>query len=239
MPCNAVQVRIRQPGGKPIAGDSSAPDSQERAYEYIKEGILDQRFLPGHPLRAQELAEALSLSRTPIREALGRLAQEGLVERLGGWGFTVRALTVQDVLDLFNVREALEVEAARAALEIIGEADVARFDALLGQSRRALEKGKLIESIRLARRFHVAVAQASGNRLLLQMLEGINDRVHIVGLSLVATVPERAAQVHDENMSILDSLRNRDANALERAVRAHIHRSRDLFMKNSGRYRLQ
>jgi DNA-binding GntR family transcriptional regulator len=190
-------------------------------------------------LRAQELAQALSLSRTPIREALGRLAQEGLVERLGGWGFTVRALTVQDVLDLFNVREALEVEAARAALEKIGDAEVARFDALLGQSRRALEKGKLVESIRLARRFHVAIAQASGNRLLLQMLERINDRIHIVGLSLVSSMPERAARVYEENVSILESLRSRDAQALERAVRTHIHRSKELFLRNSGRYRLQ
>lgn len=222
-----------------IAGESNAPDSQERAYEYIKEGILAQRFLPGHPLRAQELAQALALSRTPIREALGRLAQEGLVERLGGWGFTVRALTVQDVLDLFNVREALEVEAARAAMENVSDADVANLEGLLAQSRRALDKGKLVESIRLARRFHVAIAQASGNRLLLQMLQGINDRIHIVGVALLASMPDRAKQVHHENLSILNGFTNRDARAVERAVRAHIHRSRELFMQNSGRYRLQ
>ena len=222
-----------------IASDASAPDSQERAYEFIKEGILDQRFLPGHPLRAQELAEALSLSRTPIREALSRLVQEGLVERLGGWGFKVQALTVQDVLDLFNVREALEVEGARAALEHVDASDVTRFEALLAQSRRALEKGRAVESIRFARRFHVAIAESSGNRLLLQMLQGINDRIHIVGLSLVTSVPGRAAQVHDENRAILQGFVAHDAKALERAVRTHIHRSRELFMQNRGQYRLQ
>jgi DNA-binding GntR family transcriptional regulator len=113
------------------------------------------------------------------------------------------------------------------------------LQALLAQSRRALDKGRAVESIRLARRFHVAIAQLSGNRLLLQMLQGINDRIHIVGLSLIASVPGRAAQVHDENVAVLQGFVKRDAEALERAVRLHIRRSRDLFMQNSRNYRLQ
>jgi DNA-binding GntR family transcriptional regulator len=221
-----------------IASESITPDSQERAYLFIKERILDLRFRTNQHLRAQELAEAMSLSRTPVREALGRLVQEGLVERHGGWGFIVRALTFQDVMDLFNVREVLEVESARAALARVDAGATDRLGATLNQSRRALENGRHVESIRIARRFHVAIAELSGNRLLLQMLQSINDRIHMVGLSLVTAVPERAVQVHEENTQILDAFIARDSVLLERAVRVHIHRSRDLFMQSKSECRI-
>jgi DNA-binding GntR family transcriptional regulator len=220
-----------------IPAANAASDSQERAYRFIKERILDQRFRTNQHLRAQELAEATSLSRTPVREALGRLAQEGLVERHGGWGFIVKSMTFQDVADLFNVREALEVEAARAALESLQPDILARMRAILDQSGKALKAGLHKESILIARGFHVAIAECSGNRLLLQMLQGINDRIHMVGLSLVTAFPDRAAQVHRENLEILDALDARDGVRLEQAVRDHIRRSRELFMQDKSRYR--
>jgi DNA-binding GntR family transcriptional regulator len=215
---------------------ASPADSQERAYLYIKERILDQRYRTGQHLRAQEVAESISLSRTPVREALGRLAQEGLVERSGGWGFVVKAMTFQDVIDLFNVREALEVEAGRAAVEAVDADAIVGIGRVLEKSGKALEAGKHKDSILIARAFHVAIAECSGNRLLLQMLQSINDRIHMVGLTIVKVFPHRAAQVYQENGEILAALSARDGQRLERAIRIHIRRSRELLMQDKGQY---
>lgn len=227
-----VHGQIDRVGPKP-----AAIDSQELAYRYIKDRILDQRFSTRKKLRTQELAEAISLSRTPVREALGRLAQEGLVVREDGWGFTVRSMTFQEVLDLFSVRELLEIEAAKKAVPNCSEGDIIRLSAMLEKSRVALEKGKSIESIRLARIFHTALAELAGNRLLLDMLKGINERIHMVGLTILRQYPERPLRVLEENHRILSALRARDSNALELALREHIARSRELIV--NGRWEQQ
>ena len=181
-------------------------------------------------MRAQELAEATGLSRTPVREALSRLVQEGLVVRSGGWGFSVRTLELRDVIDLFRVREPLEQESARAAAGRIDLETIERLEGLLDRSAVLLEAGHEVESILAARRFHLAISEASGNRLLLQMLQSINDRIHLVGMSVVRSVPGRAREVLDENRRILDALIARDEAALEAAVRQHIRRAEELFL---------
>src|SRR5580765_5612350 len=95
------------------ANRTTAVLTQDRTYEFIKDAITSLRFPPGQHLGTEELSQLVNASRTPVREALGRLAQEGLVEREGGWGYVVRQVSVKDVLELYAVREALEVQAAR------------------------------------------------------------------------------------------------------------------------------
>lgn len=214
-------------------GRRDAQDGQDRAYQFIRERILDGQYAPGQSLRAQDIAEATTLSRTPVREALGRLVQDGLVIRNDGWGFMVRTPSFQDVLDLFNVRAALEVEAARAAVARLDAAAVRDLSARLDASAAAHARGDDVGSIRLARAFHVAITELSGNRLLLEMLKGINDRIHMVGIALIKGMPGRAAEVLEENRRILSALVRKDAAALEVAVRGHIERSRALFLERT------
>src|SRR3972149_3590005 len=95
---------------------SVTPNSQEKAYRFIREGIFGSEFKPDERLRAQELALRLGLSRTPVREALGRLEQEGLVRRDGGWGYVVRTMSLKEAEDVYKVRRVLELEAALEAM---------------------------------------------------------------------------------------------------------------------------
>jgi DNA-binding GntR family transcriptional regulator len=146
-------------------------------------------------------------------------------------------MTFQDVLDLFNVREVLEIEAAKKAVPNCYEGEIIRLSAMLEKSGVALERGKPIESIRLARTFHTALAELGGNRLLLDMLKGINERIHMVGLTILRHYPERPLRVLEENHRILSALKVRDAHALELALREHIARSRELIV--NGRWEQQ
>ena len=207
-----------------IPGDCAAS-----AYQYVREAVVSGRYKAGQRLLAQEIARAVGVSRTPVRDALGRLCQDGFVEQDQAGGFSVRSLSVSDIEDLFAVRRVLEHEAAREALRRVDDEGLAGLQAMLEESERQLQVGDAVAAIRLARRFHLALAGHAGNALLLQMIESISDRIHMVGLSLIERYPQRTQQVVQENRSILRALQARDEVALRAAVDHHVQESRALI----------
>lgn len=200
-------------------------------YDYVRQGIVRGQFRAGQRLRALELAEVLGVSRTPVREALGRLHQEGFVDQDEAGGFSVHVMTAADIADVFGVRAVLEQEAARLAMQRVDERWLGELADLLSQSERELEAGDAVASISVARSFHLAIAKRTGNALLLKILEGISDRIQMVGIALIDRLPARGAEVTLENRAIFEALRKADAAALQRAVQEHIGRSRDLIFK--------
>lgn len=102
----------------------------ERAYTSLKAGIVDGRYTPGTPLSEPALAAEHGMSRTPIREGLARLWQEGYLERIVGHGYFVARVSLQCVHDTFEVRRLLEAAAAARAAEVATDADVAHIQAL-------------------------------------------------------------------------------------------------------------
>src|SRR5579862_9713664 len=122
----------------------SAQKSPEKVYVYIKEKIINLELAPGQKLRSQALAKELNLSRTPIREALGRLEQERLVRRDAGWGYVVRGLSFKEIFELFKIRESLEVLAALEAMPFIDRTKLANLKSTLTQSSKALKADKRV-----------------------------------------------------------------------------------------------
>jgi DNA-binding GntR family transcriptional regulator len=208
--------------------------SQDRAYRYIRERIIGAEFKPNQKLRAQDIAARLRTSRTPVREALGRLTQDGLVEKHDGWGYIVTPLTVGAILNLFRVREALEVEAIHEALPNVEKALLGRLAEHLATSRALLAQRHWSEFLAESRRFHQAIATATGNPLLQAMLQSITARIQVVGGMLVEKYVGRADEILEENGRILHALTKRDRGAAEAAVRAHIQRGRDRVMQHLG-----
>jgi DNA-binding GntR family transcriptional regulator len=109
-------------------------------YEELKSAIVDLRLAPGDPLREATLAEQLGVSKTPIREALTRLEQEGLVETTSFKGAMVTGYSRQDLIEIYELRELLENAAARAAAESMPDADRDRLRRICRESRK-LKKG--------------------------------------------------------------------------------------------------
>ena len=133
------------------------PNAQQTAYEYIKEEILALRLAPNARLNAIELASRLELSRTPVREALSRLEQDGLADRDVGGGFRVHALSLKEIVDTYKAREALEVEAALEARQGFPHGRAAQV-----QARGELDRVEA--DVR---------GQAEGEDLLLDVLVGL------------------------------------------------------------------
>lgn len=215
----------------------SDDNAQEKAYQFIKEAIIGFQLKPDQRLIAAELATALGASRTPIREALSRLEQEGLVTRAGGWGYLVRSMQITDVLEMYKVREALELEALTEAFPNLD-------DGLKAQLRKALEKARKCKSsavkfVALNRVFHNMIASATHNELLRYMLSFIGDRVKLTGAMAIMQAPERMAEVIAENFAILDAIEAGDLPAALAAAQLHIRNGRDHVVRtlehNRGR----
>jgi DNA-binding GntR family transcriptional regulator len=196
--------------------------SQERAYAYVRNRILDFHYRPSQRLKALEIATELGLSRTPVKEALSRLEQEGLVQRAGGYGYVVQAVRVRDVLNLYKVREVLEIEAAREAMPHVTPTMLRHLAAILDRTKAHLREKKLDLFLRTNREFYSALFAATENEVLQHTLAGLNSRIWCIGSMVVMKYPPRADQILLENHRVLKALRARDLKALEHAIRAHI-----------------
>lgn len=198
--------------------------ASDRVYERVREDILDWRLEPGTVLGEVEQAERLGVSRTPVREALARLLADGLVESQGARGLVVSAAGVEDVEALFEVREALETQAAALAAR---RRDPAVFAALREEFAHAAE---LLTDPRrsayydLVRRFDEAVDTAAGNAYLTGALRAL--RTHLVRIRRLSIDDgQRLAQAAAEHLLIVEAILDGDPDLARSATAVHLHRS--------------
>jgi DNA-binding GntR family transcriptional regulator len=193
----------------------------------MKEEILASRLKPNARLNANELAARLGISRTPVREALGRLEHEGLVRRESAGGFRVHAMSLKEIIDVYRVREALELEAALEALPHMTPELLEELAAALTAGESLLDPADYAEAILANRRFHALIVRASGNTMLQAIMTPIADRVRLVGAMLIQRHSQRPREVLDENTAILVALRTGDPARVEAAVRNHVRQARE------------
>lgn len=150
----------------------------DRAYEGIRRRIIEVELQPGARLVERDLAAELEVSRIPLREALKRLAAEGLVVLVPRRGALVSPFSPAQVRDLFDLRESLEVLAARLAAERADPAGLELLAASLEAARQATATGDQVRIAAANAAFHAAVVQASGNELLVALMGPLNARLH-------------------------------------------------------------
>ena len=187
------------------------------AYEAILSGIVTHRFLGGQVLQEAKLAATLNLSRTPVREALGRLEGEGLLQR-DGRVLTVRSVTIKDYLEVLHLRRLLETEAATLA------AGNLEAEALLALRARvaALTDPKAItpaDHWQLDEDIHLTIARGSGNDHLVQLIIDLRRMTRLFNLK---KVPGRFFPGRDEHLELIDALLAGDAPRAAEAMRSHI-----------------
>lgn len=209
---------------------SPAANAQDRAYHHVKARILELALKPGEWIKAQDIASALKLSRTPVREALSRLEQEGFVRRDGGWGYIVSSVTLRDARELYKVREALEVEAVREAVANVSAQDLEAMDALLRKADQARLRKKVPAFRVNTRAFHAAIARLANNTLLARMLQELEHRVQLFGAMVFEKHMRRMDEVIEENRAILKALTKRDVAHAEAEVRRHVQRAWESYL---------
>lgn len=188
------------------------------AYARMLEELRNGRLQAGDRLTETELAARFDLSRTPVREAIRILEADGLVEHVPRVGATIRKLGYAEVMELYDMRAVLEGTAARMAARTASDIELAELEALNADMAACTDR---TQAYQLNRQFHLTLLDAAKNRFLIKAMAGLQKTLLILG-PIILTDPTRAAASVDEHTTILRALRDRDANAAETAMRAHI-----------------
>lgn len=214
------------PGRPALAVDLSRTATiADAVYQALRNAIVFGELPPGCRLLERELALELAVSRTPIREALRRLSEEGLVAGVPNRGVVVRTVTLEEAEHVYAVREPLEVLAARLAAQRCTPQQVAELEGCLIRAERAAALGDRRTVILENNAFHDLIAHASGNPVLARMLDLLRNQVNLVRMALWARIPTRPQQTLLQHRRILEALRSGDPEAASTAARAHLQSS--------------
>ncbi len=215
---------------KPPATDAAAAfGAVERAYQALRTRILDNLWAPGFQALEQALALELGMSRTPVREALIRLQNEGLVEVIPRHGMRVLPVSPGDMREIYQILTSLEAMAAElVAARRPSAKEVAPLDAASQEMEAAVKRGDLEAWAQADERFHRALIELCGNKLLAATVFNFWDRAH---RARMFTLRLRPPPVHStrEHRAVVKAIRAGDAVAARELHRAHRERgSREL-----------
>ncbi len=188
---------VRKPRQKKAAKPVSLT---EKVYEMLRAEILTCALQPGQELNEAELAERFKISKTPVREALSNLRQEGLVRTFPRRGYQIAPITFGDMNELFDIRTILEAGAAEMACMRVSDAEIAHLNDLAEVVYDRGEQPSLGPFIRANREFHLAIARASGNvrleDLLARQIDAL-ERFFYLGAQLRDVSSETAISHHE------------------------------------------
>lgn len=208
-------LRIHQPEA------AGARSFSERAYYAIRELIVTLELAPGSVVSERDLMERLGLGRTPVREALRRLAREKLVDVYPRRGMFVSRVDVRDLAGLSEVRAVLESSAARLAAERSTAADREVTVVLLEELERAADERDERTLIELDQRIHRHVYHCTHNPFLAETL----DEYYVLTLRIWFLALDRVARLDDaihEHRALLEAIRDADPGRAEAAMQAHV-----------------
>lgn len=195
--------------------------------DVLREAILDGALKPSEWLREMEVAQELSVSRTPVREALRRLSSEGLAVIVANQGAMVAPMTIEDILEVYTVRENLEGLAARLAAKKRTREHLERLDQTLEHMRHAVAEGRVADLAHLNLTFHRAIRDFSDNRLLSRFLGQVEHGVRRFG-STTLSLPGRAEETLEEHGRIVEAITAGDAERAEKFAIEHMRQAREL-----------
>lgn len=211
--------------------DSIQLPSTVTAWGGVRHRILTGQLAPGERLIAQRLAVDLGLSRTPIKEALASLEREGLVTRAENWGYSVRAISVRDAQDVFEARLVVETANSFHAALRATDSQIGAMAQGLQKAHGQLKRRRIMEFQLASRQVHEQIAEASGNRVLIQMFRQVNDLVMLVAITSLRAQPDRATDILSENRSIVEAIRARDPDQAAERTKRHIEAGHEAFRK--------
>ena len=211
----------------------------DTAYEWIRRRILDNVWPPGHRALEQEVALELGMSRTPVREALVRLQNDGLVEVVPRHGMRVLPVSPEDMREIYEVLTAPECMAAEiVARRKPGDAELQTLTQATADMDEALARDDLEAWAAADERFHVSLVELSGNRALANTVWNYWDRAHRARMLSLRLRPKPVNSTH-EHMQMVERLRAGDVAGAAAVTRAHRERANQELVAIFERFKLK
>ena len=195
--------------------------SGTKIYLALRSAIISNQFAPGDSLVEQKLADLYQVSRTPVREALQRLAKDGLVEMIPRRGAFVARFSLEDAVEIFRMREALEGMAARLAATAIPDTEIERLQQSLTDAASMPEGPRLRAMYDAGGPVHDAVLVYSRSPRMQEAVDSLVSQITRLR-ALAVTAPGRAEQSYHQHLAILAALRSRNQYRSEHTMREHI-----------------
>jgi DNA-binding GntR family transcriptional regulator len=200
----------------------------DHVYRALRDAILEGVYEPHDHLVQIQLAKELDVSRTPVRDALQRLSQEGIIRSVGARGYVVSSLTPRDILDVYDVRLALEVEAAIIAVEtnLVTDHDLAEMKRLT--DLMAQNETQTTSYYDLNRDFHMVLTRICPNRMIHKILDDIwalPVSMRIFRHEIESVIDVKA--MLSEHYGIIEAVTKKDSDLLRQRLREHLVQARD------------
>lgn len=195
---------------------------KERAYDSLKQLILSETFEPGTFLSERQLASRLRMSKTPIKSGLERLESEGFIGISPQQGIVVRDLTLEEINDHFETREAIETYVMRRLAGRLAPEQVSRVRENLAAQKMTVEKlddpaNRLLDS-----EFHVLWCQFLGNREIIAVMQRLRDRIHRIVSRVNSRNLSRMSEGLEEHVRIAEAVIAGDGDLAARSVEEHL-----------------
>ncbi len=205
---------------------------RDQTYDIIKNMIILREIEPGKKINEEHIAKEIQVSRTPIREALCRLENEGIVTIIPRRGAFVSDLTENNVREILLIREVLEGLVVRLAVENMDAKTLQKLSKAIAKVSSIPEEDRdLINYTRSEVDFHSILLSASNNQMLKNMMEMVNAHLQIIRLRTVV-IPERAQKTVKEHQQILKAIEKGDADSAEDLMRKHVRSVREVALRN-------
>jgi DNA-binding GntR family transcriptional regulator len=205
---------------------------RDQTYDIIKNMIILREIEPGKKINEEHIAKEIQVSRTPIREALCRLENEGIVTIIPRRGAFVSDLTETNVREILLIREVLEGLVVRLAVENMDAKTLQKLSKAIEKVSSIPEEDRdLINYTRSEIDFHSILLNASNNQMLKNMMDMVNAHLQIIRLRTVV-IPERAKKTVKEHQQILKAIEKRDADSAEELMRKHVCSVREVALRN-------
>jgi DNA-binding GntR family transcriptional regulator len=203
---------------------------REQVYNGIKDAIINGELQPGQRLIEEKLAEDMNTSRTPVREAIQKLEKEGLIYRLPRGGFAVKGISEEEVEEVFGLRGVLEGYAGYLATTSVKEEELKALQDIIKLEEASMKNMNTDEFIRLDSEFHDVLYRAAKNTRLYSLLNDLRDYMYRYRVIILRyqRKPQLAINDHKE---MLAALKARNARQVEKLVRKHMTRGKDLIKK--------
>jgi DNA-binding GntR family transcriptional regulator len=194
----------------------------DQIYDYLRGEILAGGFTPGERLDLGGLVERLKVSKMPVKEAIARLATEGLLDVQAQRGTFVSHVNPRELAETFEVRCALEMLAGELACERAKKSDIERLRKLMAEMEQSTEVALHLE---LNFQFHSLIVELSGNHKLAETYHRLRVPIQVAGIHYRSeSWKERVTQEQKEHRAIVRALEQKDSEAVSRAIREHIKR---------------
>lgn len=208
---------------------------RKQVYEHLRDQILNHTIAPNKRLVEAQIAKSLGISRTPVREALHLLEKDGFIDAIPRVGYCVRKLAIEELNEIIEIREVNEILACRWAIRRIDKKDISAMKKNILNTRQMLEDGDPSVFVKQDEQFHEILVRSAGSEHLYQIcqqLRRLMQRYRLGSMNSIDSLKEAIAG-HER---VLECLEKKDEESLVKALRGHLHYSKDDILDFMRRY---